>query len=222
MKGIKFWGIVTVLVLIAIITFAVWGLDRLEVIDRRALDWSAFATLTGSLATLFTGLAAVAGAVWIGRRQVGISERQTMIQERQADILKRQVQLQELTLNSELYDKRVTVYDAAVEYLTAAMSGNPPNKEISNRFHHALAGSRFILRDEVHEQMRSIFTLAKRLEMMNRLLQRGQDTGNQESIQTAVDGQNNVLDQLVEHQKKLTETFSELRLVADAEKPAST
>jgi len=87
-----------------------------------------------ALATLLAGIAAVGGAVYIGKSQLAISQgqnailgRQADIAHRQADILAQQVQLESLKLRSELFDRRFQIFEAAHAFLVAAYNGEDMN-----------------------------------------------------------------------------------------------
>lgn len=116
--------------------------------------WSgeAIATLWGAGATLATGIAAVAGAVIVGLKQVGISSRQTRI-------LERQVELERAKLALELYEKRYRAYDASAALLSEAMSGMTarPTEQISVTFIAAMTEARFLFPESVVNSMKEMW-----------------------------------------------------------------
>lgn len=65
--------------------------------------WDAFSTL-------FTGLAAVAAAYYLGKKQIQISAEQIKLSQKQ-------IALSSETLKAELFDRRMEVYEASLDYL---------------------------------------------------------------------------------------------------------
>lgn len=141
-----------IITLIAIAWVAVWGLHELEIIDRLKFTWEAFATL-------MTGGLAVAGAAWIGIKQVGITERQANITERQSDIAARQVKLELLTLQSQLYDRRIVIFKAVKDYMAEQWGEKmEPDQAVSREFYLALESSAFLFGPDVQQKMRDLHT----------------------------------------------------------------
>lgn len=91
--------------------FEHWG----NTIYWDSLSWEAFMTL-------LVGIAAVAGAVYVGRKQI-------KIQKAQADIQRQQTELQQLELRRLLFDLRRPVYEATREWLVFILqTGHIPNR----------------------------------------------------------------------------------------------
>jgi hypothetical protein len=101
-----------------------------------AFTWEAFATLA-------SGLAAVAAAFTVGRRQVAIADRQSKI-------LDRQVALDEMTLRSELFDRRFAIYERTRALLSAVLVHDAPAEDpVVRAFQVALNQSTFLFRPSV-------------------------------------------------------------------------
>lgn len=114
-----------------------------------------------ALATLVAGLAAVIGAVFVGKRQMIIANgqneiltRQADIASRQTDILAQQVELEALKLKSELFDRRFEIFEAAHAFLIAAYNGEDlEGHAASIAFARARDAGRFLLDDETVDQL---------------------------------------------------------------------
>jgi hypothetical protein len=88
------------------------------------MDSTVLAALIGAGATVFTGLVAVGGAVWVGLRQVRIADRQADIQaeqaaiaQRQTEIQDRQVKLVDVNNRIQIFDRRMRLYHDARTFL---------------------------------------------------------------------------------------------------------
>ena len=111
-----------------------------------------------------TGFAAVGAAAWVGRNQMSISQKQT-------EILARQVRLQELTLRSDLFEKRYAVYVATREYLSKIMAvDGPPGEEIETRFLLSLDQAKFLFRSEVHDRLDAVRKESLQLFMLKSMM----------------------------------------------------
>jgi hypothetical protein len=118
---------------------------------RMGIDWAAFSW--EAFAALATGAGAVAGATWVGLRQVGISRRQT-------EILDRQVELEEAKLRAEMFDRRLQTYEAAADFLLNL--GRQPNEDDGqelriSRFAQKLRESQFLFESRVYEGLSEIW-----------------------------------------------------------------
>lgn len=123
-------------------------------INWNAFDWPSFATLT-------TGLAAVFGATVVGLKQAGIAKRQADITERQAGIterqniiLDRQTKLEELQLKSDLYERRLAIFEVTESYIIGVMNAatRPPDTLVME-FQRAIDRSHFLFRPEVAKEL---------------------------------------------------------------------
>ena len=102
-----------------------------------SLDWQA-------IATFVTGLLAVGGAVLVGKRQTKILEKQTDIQE--------------LSVRSDLFDRRFENYETVRDFLMSAMSlTGEPNPASLNKFFAAQREARFLFGSEVHDELQRIW-----------------------------------------------------------------
>lgn len=111
------------------------------------LDWQA-------LATLVTGVLAVFGAVAVGLRQLAITRRQTAI-------AARQTHLAELTLRQQLFEKRMRVYEAVVNFLGAIVrEGAYPSRDLEIEFLSGLGSSRFLCSERTHAGLQEIWAEA--------------------------------------------------------------
>jgi len=132
---------------------SVWGLDKLDIIDRFAFEWGDFATLT-------TGLLAVIGAVWVGMRQVEITDRQANISEQQTKILDRQITLQSLSFKVDLHDRRLKIYSDVKSYAHSIWSREDFNElKRSGNIIVSLEASKFLFNDAIHAKIREIFVI---------------------------------------------------------------
>lgn len=109
------------------------------------LTWEAFATLV-------TGLLAVASAAVIGGFQLRLFAQQS-------SILDRQVRLQELSVREALFDRRMEVYSAALEFLEAVLRSG--ELSFQGRFEEAMAKAAFLFRPEVHEGLEAALLTAR-------------------------------------------------------------
>jgi hypothetical protein len=114
------------------------------IVDWASFSWEAFSTL-------FTGILAVGGAIYVGRRQVGISDRQSQILERQAS-------LDALKYRSELFERRFEVYEATARYLGATLAqGDQPERDVERRFLVAMDASKFLFAPQVAQNLDAIW-----------------------------------------------------------------
>lgn len=114
-------------------------------------DWSSFATLVGAGVALVVGILAVIGAVRVGNKQVAIVAKQS-------EILDRQVALQEAGLRAELFDRRMAVYEAAIDFLhhLSDSINEEPGKGRLQTFVTKYRESQFLFGPEVHAAMNEI------------------------------------------------------------------
>lgn len=73
----------------------------------------AYATIIAAFIGLIGGLSALIGAVWVASRQSRILEKQT-------DIASRMAEIEELKLRSDLYERRMEIFNATRSILSAA------------------------------------------------------------------------------------------------------
>lgn len=120
------------------------------------IDWSAFTW--EAFATLATGAMAVAGAVWVGLRQVGIAHQQVEIGAKQTAIMEQQTHLGELTLRHDLFERRTSVYQAVNAFLAHVMRhADYPERDIEAAFVQAMLNSRFLFPERVYEGLQEIW-----------------------------------------------------------------
>jgi len=122
-----------------------------------SFSWEAFATL-------FTGVAAVVGASIIGWRQSEIMAKQTAIAERQAEIEK-------LSHRSEQFDRRLKVYETAVEWLREFWQHGEAAKDndLRNRYVWAIETAKFLFRPEVSAAMEDWRKTASRHDILTKM-----------------------------------------------------
>lgn len=120
-------------------------------IDWTAFDWPSFSTLA-------TGLAAVVGAVWIGRRQAGIAERQT-------DLLARQEAWQAISIKADLFDRRLATYEATADFLIhiADIGEDEEVQARTRNFAAKMRESQFLFQPEVYAALKEIWDVANDL-----------------------------------------------------------
>lgn len=124
-------------------------MDKLGWIDRWQFRW-------GDFATLITGAAAVAGAVWLGRKQ-------TKIAERQVAIMDRQILLDEHNLKAELFKRRLETYKITVDFLAnlGALEDEEEHKERLKSYAFKMQESRFIFSPHVYPALFEIWTASE-------------------------------------------------------------
>jgi hypothetical protein len=126
------------------------------------IDWSGFSW--EAFSTLVTGLAAVAAATFVGRRQTGIAAKQTTI-------LDRQVALEELKLRSELFDRRFAIYEATHAFISEASFGdNEVTRQTYDRFKRATDQSIFLFDINIWQSLVEIHQRYRKLEEVESLL----------------------------------------------------
>ncbi len=105
-----------------------------------ALSWDA-------VATIVTGVLAVGAAVFVGLRQLRLMSEQTAIAARQVD-------LETLKLRSELFDRRMKVYDTTVKWLRHFWAnGHAPADALREDYIWAIETAKFLFRPAVAQQM---------------------------------------------------------------------
>lgn len=134
----------------AIIAVCLYFLDhQLGWIDCWAFEW-------GDFATLATGAGAVAGAVWVGRKQ-------TKIAERQVEIMRRQIQLDENNLKSDMFERRLETYKVTVDFLMyiGALEDEDEHAERLRLYAFKMQESRFIFAPHVYPALFEIWTASE-------------------------------------------------------------
>lgn len=137
------------------------------------IDWSAWATLV-------VGIAAVIGAVLIGKKQAaialkqaGISDRQAHIMERQTEIAGRQADTEHTRLRAELYDRRVIVYAGIERYLIdASMEDGKVSNEVRQDLFNSISVASFLLDEDVASLGRKILQVSSSLRANMRRLEK--------------------------------------------------
>ncbi len=134
------------------------------------LSWEAFATL-------ITGALAVFAAFRVGLKQVEIQYRQASIQSRLAAI-------EERKLRSDLFDRRIAVYEASARWFsyfvtTGQVAGKPtraqkamnvvssrpkpiPGMDVSNAFLEAMLLSKFLFQPHVERALKAAWDASER------------------------------------------------------------
>jgi Zn-dependent oligopeptidase len=112
-------------------------------IDFCAFTWEAFASLV-------TGIAAVSGAVWVGRKQVAIQEKQ--------------VELKTQSLKSELFAKRLENYESVRDFMNSVLrTPDVIDDQLLNRFFVAQREARFLFSPNVYQRLDEIWNLCAKL-----------------------------------------------------------
>jgi hypothetical protein len=106
------------------------------------LSWEAFATL-------FTGLVALGGAIWLGTRQ-------TRIQLAQVKLLEVQSALHDLEVRTALFDRRLEVYSATRDVLNELISTTRFPEQNFPAFLGAIEIGRLLFSDEVIARLESL------------------------------------------------------------------
>jgi hypothetical protein len=101
-------------------------------------------------ATFVVGLAAVFGAIRIGKNQ--------------ATILARQASTEAMKLRADLYDRRIAVHTAAERFYqqTYLNLGSTP-VDVRNEFYEARSRSRFIFGEDVHRFLNDMLASSRKL-----------------------------------------------------------
>lgn len=174
------------------------GKNRTDVIDWSAFSWEAFATLA-------TGLAAVAGAIVIGLKQVRITGRQTAILNQQAELEKKR-------LAHDLYDRRYKVFETTALMLHGMLGGiDPVQKKVQNDFLVALVESRFLFEPAVASALDEIWSKFVSKEYLEKKMQRDHDARGEYSIGDP-DKELEINTWLDERIRTLPDLFHQLRL----------
>lgn len=117
--------------------------------------WSAFTW--EAFATLFTGLMAVSAAYQVGIHQLAIMAKQT-------DIAGRQVELETLKLRSDLFDRRVLVYESTHRWLADIVrTAATPTGDLRIEYLRAMDKAKFLYRPAVHKRLWELWELGARL-----------------------------------------------------------
>lgn len=106
------------------------------------LSWEAFATL-------FTGLVALGGAIWLGVRQTGI-------QLAQIELLKVQSDLHDLEVRTALFDRRLEVYSATRDVLNELISTTRFPEQAFPAFLGAIEIGRLLFSEEVVSRLETL------------------------------------------------------------------
>lgn len=104
-----------------------------------------------------TGALAVGAAVLVGLRQAKIMAEQTAI-------ANRQVELEVLKLRSDLFDRRVQVYESAHRWLgTILQTAAAPEGDMRREYGRAMDRAKFLFRPQVYARMKELWDLSVRL-----------------------------------------------------------
>lgn len=117
-----------------------------NVINWCAFDWQSFATLV-------TGVLAVSAAFVVGKRQVAIQERQT--------------RLQEISLRSDLFDRRYGVYEKVREFcLYILRKAEYPTLEHERDYLMAMGEAKFLFDGTVQTSLQEIWEKASAYKLL--------------------------------------------------------
>ncbi len=125
------------------------------------------AAVWAALLAFIAALMALAAAAWVGRRQSSIMLEQARIQALQADIANRALEIEDLKVRTDLFDKRMAIFDAAQAFTRFIFTdGAPPNSrrgrsaaerqrqmKVSRDFSEAMERSRFVFDEEVRQAL---------------------------------------------------------------------
>ena len=139
--------------------------------EARAIMWAALIGVAGALAALIA-------AFIVGRRQIEIVGRQV-------EIADQALRLEALKVRVEVFDKRVSVYERTRSFLefwsmhdriagyAKERGGKVPVEEMRVRrdFILAMHESQFLFRPSVHERLRDMFAVAKKLHQSQRKME---------------------------------------------------
>lgn len=161
-----------------------------------AFSQDGFATLIAGLLAFIVGLAAVLAAGIVGWRQATILAAQNDIQKAQAgiasaslEIAKATLDLEKLKVKSDLFERRLEVYEATQDYLAYIVrhaeipgSGRGEGKtaaarqesnELRNDYVQAMDKSKFLFRPTVYGNLNAIWKDANKLNLHNVRIERG-------------------------------------------------
>lgn len=123
------------------------------------IQWYQFDWL--SFSTLFTGIAAVAAAYLVGKKQ-------TVISQNQNQILSRQVDLAESSLRASLFEKRLETYETAKDFIIFVMLQRyriADRPALEKEFAAKIRESLFLFKDQrIYEQLNTLWKNARELE----------------------------------------------------------
>ncbi len=161
-----------------------------------AIDWSAFTW--EAFATLATGLAAVAAAWSLGRRQILIQ--------------KQQVDLQAESLRSDLFDRRYEVYEATESLIVSiVISDNHADNGVVGNFASAVRKSRLLFSQNVYNGLKEIFRRTNNFVQAKKLADRSyQKTGRYDD--SKIQSQENECKWLEDQLRSLPDLFGEMTL----------
>lgn len=143
------------------------------------MSWEIAPPSWEAAATLSAGLAAVASAVFVGLRQMKIADRQVLIQERLTAI-------EALKVRSELFERRMVVYRATMDWFAAVqIDGAVPRsfgtgedgpseeeRNVARAFARAVHESRFLFRPKVHGELGNIRDHGRNVQRLGRKIDR--------------------------------------------------
>jgi hypothetical protein len=146
-------------------------------------------------------VAAVLGAILIGRKQAAIAmtqaniaDRQARIMERQTLIAERQAATEQTRLRAELYDRRVVVYAGIEQYLAESSTFDAVvNNDVRNGLFKSLSVARFLLGDDVDRIARDIHIASLKLRANMRRLEKVNSESKREEISVLIDQSNDKL-----------------------------
>lgn len=137
-----------------------------------------------AVATLITGIAAVAAAVYVGRRQTEIADRQVEIQSKL-------VKIEALKIRAQLYEERRAVEEVAIDWMISTMmAGHPPRRaarlakdevvseneiKLAQNFREAVIKSQHLFGPEVKKMMTEIRDAGRAIEKAERTIERKLD-----------------------------------------------
>lgn len=135
------------------------------------------AAMTG-VATVLTGISALAAAWWVGKKQFKILSRQADIQAEQSkisaaqnEILAGQLRLDQHRAKADLFAQRLQVYSAARAWLRAFMTdAEAPTGQVRSDYIEAMDRAAFLFRPEVEAWLREKFDAAARHQIQIRRL----------------------------------------------------
>jgi hypothetical protein len=121
-----------------------------------SIAWSAFTW--EAFATLLAGLAAVAGAFFLGRRQI--------------EILGRQTHLQESNLKISIFEKRMDVFRSVERFIYGVIAaGGPVSHEIERGFLIAEQEARFLFAKDVIDFLSEVWNNYVQLKVFKNVMQ---------------------------------------------------
>lgn len=160
-----------------------------------------------AVATLITGIAAVAAAVYVGRRQTEIADRQVEIQSKL-------VKIEALKIRAQLYEERRAVEGVAIDWMISTlMAGHPPRRaarlakdevvleseiKLAQNFREAVIKSAHLFGPNVVQMMKELRDAGRTIEKNDQAIDRKHDRAERKGEEADTEAEVTARDQAFE------------------------